>query len=74
MVGATATLELTGRDAEVLALAKSEGDLSLVLRSYADTAGPSGHVPGAVRGARAAGGGSVVKIYREGQVETVTTP
>jgi len=74
VVGATATLELTGRDAEVLALAKSEGDLSLVLRSYADTAGPSGHVPGAVRGARAAGGGSVVKIYREGQVETVTTP
>lgn len=75
VVGATATLELTGRDAEVLALAKSEGELSLVLRSYADTAGPSGHVPGAVRGARAAGGGgSVVRIYREGQVETVATP
>src|SRR5690606_6408975 len=33
VVGATATLEISGRDAEVLALAKSEGELSLVLRS-----------------------------------------
>lgn len=73
VVGATATLELTGQDAEVLALAKSEGDLSLTLRSYADTAGPSGHVPGVMRG-RAAGGGSVVRVYREGQVETVAVP
>ncbi|AYG94465.1 Flp pilus assembly protein CpaB [Brevundimonas naejangsanensis] len=78
VVGATATLELTGRDAEVLALAKSEGELSLVLRSYADTAGPSGHVPGAVRrggGATgAAGGGGVVRVYREGQAEAVAVP
>ncbi|MEN5147430.1 Flp pilus assembly protein CpaB [Brevundimonas diminuta] len=73
VVGATATLAVTGRDAEVLALARSEGDLSLVLRSYADTAGPSGHVPGTMRGPAAAGG-STVRIYREGQVETVTTP
>ena len=74
VVGATATLELTGRDAEVLALAKSEGELSLVLRSYADTAGPSGHVPGAVRGRATGGGGSVVRVYREGQAETVAVP
>ena len=74
VVGATATLELTGRDAEVLALAKSEGELSLVLRSYADTAGPSGHVPGAVRGRATSGGGSVVRVYREGQAETVAVP
>lgn len=75
VVGATATLELTGRDAEILALAKSEGELSLVLRSYADTAGPSGHVPGAVRrGAGAAGGGGVVRVYREGQAEAVAVP
>lgn len=78
VVGATATLELTGRDAEVLALAKSEGELSLVLRSYADTAGPSGHVPGAVRrgagAAGAAGGGGVVRVYREGQAEAVAVP
>lgn len=75
VVGATATLELTGRDAEILALAKSEGELSLVLRSYADTAGPSGHVPGAVRrGAGATGGGGVVRVYREGQAEAVAVP
>lgn len=74
VIGATATLAVTGRDAEVLALARSEGDLSLVLRSYADTAGPSGHVPGAVRGASAPGGGSVVRIHRDGQVETVAAP
>ncbi len=44
VVGATATLELGPADAEALALAKSEGELSLVLRSYADTGGPSGRV------------------------------
>ncbi|MDP1778391.1 MAG: Flp pilus assembly protein CpaB, partial [Brevundimonas sp.] len=33
VVGATATLEVGPRDAEALALAKSEGELSLVLRS-----------------------------------------
>lgn len=76
VVGATATLEVSGRDAEVLALARSEGDLSLALRSYADTAGPSGHVPGAVRqaGGSGAGAGRVVRIHREGQTETVTVP
>ena len=44
VVGATATLEVRPADAEALALAKSEGELSLVLRSYADTGGPSGRV------------------------------
>lgn len=44
VVGATATLEVRPSDAEAMALAKSEGELSLVLRSYADTAGPSGRV------------------------------
>jgi pilus assembly protein CpaB len=43
VVGATATLEVTPTDAEVLALAKATGDISLTLRSYADVAGPSGH-------------------------------
>lgn len=42
VVGATATLEMRPSDAEALALAKSEGELSLVLRSYADAGGPSG--------------------------------
>ena len=73
VVGATATLAVSERDAELLALARSEGDLSLVLRSYADTAGPSGHVPGAVRrgGERT---GAVVKVYRGGDAQEVATP
>lgn len=76
VVGATATLEVSGRDAEILALAKSEGELSLVLRSYADTAGPSGRTAAATRrnpdGAAAAG--NVVRVYREGEAETVAVP
>ncbi|MGH7028113.1 Flp pilus assembly protein CpaB [Brevundimonas sp.] len=75
VVGATATLEVSGRDAEVLALAKSEGELSLVLRSYADTAGPSGRTPAAGRrGDTAAAAGNVVRIYREGEAEAVAVP
>jgi pilus assembly protein CpaB len=75
VVGATATLEVNGRDAEVLALAKSEGELSLVLRSYADTAGPSGRTAAATaRGGNAGAAGSVVRVYREGQAEAVTVP
>ena len=69
VVGATATLEVGPSDAEALALAKSEGELSLMLRSYADTAGPSG----AVRtGGRQAA--SAVRVYREGQAEAVAVP
>ncbi|MFN7358597.1 Flp pilus assembly protein CpaB [Brevundimonas sp.] len=65
VVGATATLELGPRDAEALALAKSEGELSLVLRSYADTAGPSGRVAAPRSEARA------VRVHRGDDVETV---
>lgn len=64
VIGATATLELGPRDAESLALAKSEGELSLVLRSYADTGGPSGRVA-AVRQS------SAVRVYRGGAPEVV---
>jgi pilus assembly protein CpaB len=65
VVGATATLEVGPRDAEALALAKSEGDLSLVLRSYADTGGPSGRV--AVPNRQS----SAVRVYRGGAPEVV---
>lgn len=58
VVGATATLEVGPADAEALALAKSEGSLSLVLRSYADTGGPSGRVASAPRQSTA------VRVYR----------
>ena len=65
VVGATATLEVGPRDAEALALAKSEGELSLVLRSYADTGGPSGRVAPVVRQS------SAVRVYRGGAPEVV---
>ena len=66
VVGATATLEVRPGDAEALALAKSEGELSLVLRSYADTAGPTGRVaPKAVQEAR------TIRVFRGGEPQTM---
>lgn len=67
VVGATATLEVTPGDAEVLTLARAEGDLSLMLRSYADAAGPSGRT-----GRLGAGADShAVRVHRGDQVEVV---
>lgn len=71
VVGATATLELAPSDAEALALAKAAGTLSLVLRSYADTAGPSGRVQNLPR-ARATPQTTSIRVYRGGEAETVT--
>ena len=65
VVGATATLEVSPADTEALALAKSEGELSLVLRSYADTGGPSGAVTSGRREV------SAVRVYRGGAPEVV---
>lgn len=65
VIGATATLELGPRDAEALALAKSEGELSLILRSYADTGGPSGRTANPARQSAA------VRVYRGGAPEVV---
>ena len=65
VVGATATLEVSPADTEALALAKSEGELSLVLRSYADTGGPSGAVSSGRREV------SAVRVYRGGAPEVV---
>lgn len=70
VVGATATLEVGPQDAEALALAKAEGDLSLVLRSYADNAGPSGRT-GRITAPVAAAPRSV-KVYRGGEPQVVT--
>ncbi|WP_372706360.1 Flp pilus assembly protein CpaB [Brevundimonas sp.] len=67
VIGATATLEVGPRDAEALALAKSEGELSLILRSYADTGGPSGRVSAGPRQTTA------VRVYRGGAPEVVVT-
>ena len=65
VVGATATLEVRPADAEAVAQARSEGELSLVLRSYADTAGPSGRVRRAVPQSRS------VRIFRGGEPQVV---
>jgi len=65
VVGATATLEVRPGDAEALALAKSEGTLSLTLRSYADTAGPSGRVRPSQPTSTA------VRIFRGGEPQVV---
>lgn len=65
MVGSTATLELPAADVDALARAKTEGDLLLVLRSYADAGGPSGKT-----GPQATAD-DVVRVYRSGQVSEV---
>ncbi len=70
VIGATATLEVRPTDTEALALAKSAGELSLVLRSYADTGGPSGRVAAA----QAPSQTSSVRIFRGGAPETVVLP
>lgn len=63
MVGAVATLEVAAQDVENLARAKAQGDLTLVLRSYADLAG--GRTP-----PRQVASG--VRIFRAGKPSEVT--
>lgn len=67
MIGSTATLEVPANDVDALARAKTQGDLTLILRSYADAAGPSGRVgsPSSLDL------GDVVRVYRSDQVTEV---
>ncbi|MBJ7447548.1 MAG: Flp pilus assembly protein CpaB [Brevundimonas sp.] len=67
VVGATATLEVSPQDGEALALAVAEGDLSLSLRSYADTGGPSGRTYARATQVQP----SAVRVYRGGAPEVV---
>lgn len=67
VVGATATLEVSPQDGEALALAVAEGDLSLSLRSYADTGGPSGRTYARTQQTQP----SAVRVYRGGAPEVV---
>ncbi|WP_426038126.1 Flp pilus assembly protein CpaB [Brevundimonas sp. DC300-4] len=71
VVGATATLEIAPSDTGTLALAKAAGILSLTLRSYADTAGPSGRVGPAAR-TPVASRPATVRIFRGGEPEVVS--
>lgn len=64
VVGATVTLEVPGGDVSVLARAKTQGDLALALRSYADAGAPSGR---AVESAET----NKIFIHRAGQISEV---
>jgi pilus assembly protein CpaB len=71
LIGAVATLQVPAGDAEVLARAQAQakfnGVLSLVLRSYADMAGPSGAVTRGPTGAAAS-----IAVFRGASASEVT--
>lgn len=69
VVGATATVEVTPAQAELLVLAKAQGSLTLVLRSYADAAGSAqaGDIDSHTGQADL-----VVKVFRNGAPTPVT--
>jgi pilus assembly protein CpaB len=69
IVGRTATLEVTQRQAETLLVSRTMGQLSLALRSLADAAGDSNDTTAEERNGRRGG----MNIVRYG-VTTVTTP
>lgn len=70
VTGSNATLEVGPREAEVLAFAQAQGDLYLVLRSYADAQQASG---AAINPAQRAdsGGSRSVRVFRNGEVTEV---
>ncbi len=69
-IGATATLEVPLDQAESLVQAKASGELTLVLRSYADIAGPSTRAAAASQLAQL-GAPATVKVFRSGQPSDV---
>ncbi|MBN8551385.1 MAG: Flp pilus assembly protein CpaB [Caulobacterales bacterium] len=70
VTGSNATLEVSPRDAEILALAQAQGELYLVLRSYADARQPSGAAASAQTRADS-GGSRNVRVFRNGEVTEV---
>jgi pilus assembly protein CpaB len=73
VVGATATLQVSASQSEVLVLAKSQGTLTLVLRSYADTAGLAQTVAQTDTSADLAFKSPEVRVFRNGGPPTVVT-
>ena len=69
VIGKTATLELTQRQAEVLVMSRTMGQLSLALRSLVDASGNSADTSAEEPGRRRTG----ISIVRYG-VTTMTTP
>jgi pilus assembly protein CpaB len=68
-VGATATVEVSPEQAEQLVIAKGLGQLTLVLRSYADAAGPATSGSNAPSGGN--GNGDVVRVFSPGESSSV---
>ena len=65
IVAATATIEVSPADAEVLTKAKATGPVTLALRAYTDLGGPSGAVAGRV--ANTSQDDTLIRINRGGQ-------
>ena len=70
VAGSNATLEVGPREAEVLAFAQAQGDLYLVLRSYADAQDPTGAAINPTTRADS-GGPQTVRVFRNGEVTEV---
>jgi pilus assembly protein CpaB len=68
-VGATATVEVSPDQADQLVAAKAMGQLTLVLRSYADAGGPATSGSDSPAGA---GVGNVVRVFSPGESSFVT--
>ena len=66
MVGTVAVLEVPAADTLVIARGKAQGEMHLALRSYADLGGGAG--PG-----NPERGGTVLRLYRGGQVSEVVS-
>lgn len=64
-VGATATIEVNPEQAELVALAKAQGELTLILRSYADVGGST--TAGAAKDQQPDDQSNVVKVFRDGK-------
>ncbi len=67
IVGAVATLEVPASDVELLLKSKAQGEIALVLRSYADVGGPAGGIGADMAKA------SSVRMIRGGRVSEVMT-
>ncbi|KQW71010.1 hypothetical protein ASE17_15110 [Phenylobacterium sp. Root77] len=68
IVGGVATLEIPAADVEVMARGKSQGEMQLALRSYADIGGAPG------RGVASRASAQGVRVFRAGQVTEVANP
>lgn len=71
VIGATATLEVTPNQAEGLLNAKAQGELTLILRSYADSGGPAQLTDIARAAAGAFAPSPSVRVFRNGQASEV---